>query len=57
MVFTTLTQQDISHITYFGLICEEDDTPGEKVPDAGSMLVLVGGGLLGLQTLRRRLNR
>jgi hypothetical protein len=55
--FTTLTQQDISHITYFGLICEEEDTPGETVPDAGSMLVLLGGGLLGLAGIRRRLQR
>lgn len=49
--------QDISHITYFGMICEDDDTPGEKVSDSGSVLALLGGGLLGLAGIRRRLNR
>lgn len=50
-------KDSISHITYYGMICEDDDTPGEKVSDSGSVLALLGGGLLGLAGIRRRLNR
>lgn len=55
--FSTLTQQGISHISYFGKICEDGDTPSERVSDSGSMVALLGGGLLGLAGIRRRLQR
>ena len=45
--------KEISHISFFGLSCPPDEPP--TVPDAGSMLVMLGAGMVSLAGLRRKL--